>query len=311
LAVGLKCYDREYRVANPTMKLCALFSSSSLLVVLSAFAAEPTLLWQTDGFTGPESVVRDLIRNQLYVSNMGTYGKSPTPGDGFISRVSTNGKLLEAQWVKGLEDPKGLALVGDRLYVGDVDALVEIDIAEGIILARHMPKDGPGDFNDCTADSDGNVYVCSGRLGTVFRLHAGEFAPWVKLDRTQTGGINGLRAEKNRLLLGGWTVKDANGVEQLGHISTIDFQTLKVGRIGSKPICHIDGLEPDGRGGYTTTDWVTGDVLHVSPAGEPTPIMKLSQGSADHTYLVDEGILIIPLMKDNQLRAYRWTPSGT
>lgn len=289
------------------MKSFAFFGSS-LLVALSALGAEPVLLWQSDGFTGPESVVCDRARNQLYVSNMGTYGNTVTPGDGFISRVSTEGKMLETQWVKGLEDPKGLAIVGDRLYVGDVDALVEIDIGKGAIVARHAPEDGRGDFNDCTADAEGNVYVCSGRLATVFRLHAGQFAPWVKLDQTQTGGINGLKAEKNRLLLGGWSLKGPNGTEQVGHISTVDYQTRKVARIGSKPICHIDGLEPDGRGGYTTTDWMTGDVLHVSSDGEPTPIMKLSQGSADHTYLVDQGILIIPLMKDNQLRAYRWTP---
>jgi hypothetical protein len=282
-----------------------------LAVLLSAFAGEPVLLWEMNGLSSPESVVLDRARNQLYVSNMGSYGPAATKGDGFVSRASVDGKLLEAEWVKGLEDPKGLALVGDRLYVGDVDALVEIDITKGVILARYAPTDGPGDFNDCTADSEGNVYVCSGRLLTVFRLHHGEFAPWVKLDRSQTGGINGLLAEKNRLLLGGWTVKDADGAEQLGHISTVDFQTLKVGRIGTKPICHIDGLEPDGRGGYTATDWMTGDVLQVSANGEPEPLMKLHPGSADHTYLRDEGVMIIPLMKDNMLRAYRWTPDGS
>jgi hypothetical protein len=36
--------------------------------------------------------------------------------------------------------------------------------------------------------------------------------------------------------------------------------------------------------------------------------MKLVQGSADHTYLADKKELIIPLMKDNVLRAYRWSP---
>lgn len=283
---------------------------SYLLVGLSAFGAEPSLLWESDGFIGPESVVRDQARNQLLVSNMGTYGKAPTAGDGFISRVSTEGKMLEAQWVKGLEDPKGLSIVGDRLYVGDVDALVEIDLVKGTILARYAPQDGRGDFNDCTADPAGNVYVCSGRLMTVFRLHNGVFAPWVKLDPKQTGGLNGLLAEKDRLLLGGWSSKDENGTEQLGHISTVDFQTLKVARLGTKPVCHIDGLEPDGHGGYTATDWVTGDVLHLSAEGESTRLMQLPQGSADHTYLRDVGVLVIPLMKDNVLRAYRWTPDG-
>jgi hypothetical protein len=275
-----------------------------------ASAAAPELLWETTGLIGPESVVFDGARNQFYVSNMGTHDTGQTPHDGFIARVSADGKLLEQKWVTGLDNPKGLALVGDRLYVGDDNDLVEIDVAAGKISARYAPEDGPGVFNDCTADADGNVYVCSGRLDTVFRLHEGKFAPWFKLDKAKTGGLNGLKAEKDRLLLGGWSVRDASGKEQVGHISFVTYADKTLGRIGHQPICHIDGLEPDGQGGYTTTDWQTGDVLHVSADGVPTPIMKLVRGSADHTYLIAKRELIIPLMNDNVLRAYHWAPDA-
>jgi len=110
-------------------------------------------------------------------------------------------------------------------------------------------------------------------------------------------------------LLGGWSIKDADGVEHVGHLSTVSYHDKTIGRLGTEPICHIDGLESDGRDGYTVTDWLTGDVLHVSADGKTQPIMKLVQGSADHTYLTDVQQLIIPLMKDNVLRAYRWAPS--
>jgi hypothetical protein len=80
-----------------------------------------------------------------------------------------------------------------------------------------------------------------------------------------------------------------------------------VSRIGSEPICHIDGIESDGGDGYTVTDWLTGDVIHVTADGKPTPIMKLVQGSADHAYVVSSQQLIVPLMNDNVVRAYRWS----
>ena len=291
---------------SPPMKLLAVLAFGSMAGL--AHAATPELVWEMPGLIAPESVVRDAARHELYVSNMGGHDKTSPKGDGFISRVSVDGKLLQQKWVTGLDNPKGLALANGHLYAGDDNDLVEIDIAKGQITGRYAPTDGPGDFNDCTADDAGNVYVCSGRLLTVFRLHAGKFEPWVKLDRMVTGGINGLRAEKDRLLLGGWSIRDANGQEQVGHISTISYKDKTVGRLGHVPICHIDGLEPDGRGGYTVTDWLTGDVLHVSSDGQPTPIMKLVQGSADHTYLVDAKMLIVPLMKDNVLRAFRWAP---
>ena len=290
------------------MKILALVATV-FAAALSAVAA-PELLWETTGLVGPESVVFDAARHEFYVSNMGTHGKDATPGDGFISRVGADGRLLELKWVVGFDNPKGLALVGDRLYVGDDKDLVEVDVAAGKVAQRYAPDDGPGDFNDVTADQAGNVYVSSGRLGTLFRLHAGVFAVWYKLDRAKTGWLNGLKAEKDRLLLGGWSVRDADGKEQLGHISTVAYADQALGRLGNQPICHIDGLEPDGQGGYVVSDWLTGDVLHVSADGRPAPIMKLVQGTADLTYLIDSHQLVIPSMNENILRAYRWTPGA-
>lgn len=275
-----------------------------------AHAATPELVWETAGFKGPESAVYDAARQVFYVSNMGTYNEGQTPGDGFISRVDAKtGAIVDLHWVSGFDNPKGLALANGRLYVGDDKDLVEVDLAAGKVVARYAPADGkPGSFNDCTADAAGNVYVCSGRLGTVFRLKNGEFEPWAKVDSSKTGGINGLRAEGDRLLLGGWTVRDANGDQQLGHLNTISFNDLSLGRLGTEPIAHIDGIEPDGIGGYTVTDWLTGDVKHVTADGKPTLLMTLAQGSADHEYIVEQKLLIIPLMVDNLLRAYRWEP---
>lgn len=286
-----------------------LFTGLACLVTtVCAHAQPPVLVWETAGFVGPESVVFDAARNEFYVSNMGTHGASATPGDGFISRVGVDGKILALRWVTGLDNPKGLALVRGRLYVGDDKNLVEIDVAAGNISNRYAPADGPGDFNDCTADPAGNVYVCSGRLGTIFRLSDGRFEPWYELDRTKTGGLNGLKAGPDRLLLGGWSVRDAGGKERLGHISTVAYADQAFGRVGDQPVCHIDGLEPDGQGGYTVTDWLTGDVLHVTAGGKTSPLLSLGRGTADHTYLVDEKLLIIPQMLEHKLRAFRWAP---
>jgi hypothetical protein len=281
-----------------------------LASTVAATAADPKLLWETIGLSAPESVVHDPARNEYYVSNMADHSPTAPAGDGFVSRVSEDGKLLQLKWATGLDNPKGLTLANGHLYVGDDRDLVEIDLPSGRILSRYAPSDGPGNFNDCTADAAGNVYVCSGRLLTVFRLHEGKFAPWIKLDRAVTGGINGLLAENDRLLLGGWSLVDSAGKEQLGHLSAVAFSDQAVSRIGSDPVCHIDGLERDGRGGYVVTDWLTGDVLQVSAEGKSTPIMQLVQGSADHTYRIDTHQLIVPLMKDNVLRAYEWAPTA-
>jgi sugar lactone lactonase YvrE len=272
--------------------------------------AAPQLVWQAGGFVAPESVVFDRDRRQFYVSNMGTWGEGEKPGDGFVSRVSAEGRILELKWVTGFENPKGLALANGRLYVADDAELVEVDPKAGAVRNRHAPADGPGGFNDCTADPAGSVYVFSRRLATAFRLREGRFEPWAGVDTSRTGGPNGLLAERDRLLLGSWVVRGADGRQQLGHISTVTYADRELGRLGDQPIGHIDGIEPDGRGSYTVTDWETGDLLHVSADGKPTPLLRLPRGAADHHFVVDLQLLVIPLVLDDAVRAYRWSPAG-
>jgi hypothetical protein len=282
---------------------------SAVCTAACAPARTPELVWETGGFVAPESVVFDAERGRYYVSNMGSYGQGATPGDGFISRLGEDGTVLDLKWVTGFDSPKGLALANGRLYVGDDKDLVEIDPATGTVVARHQPADGPGSFNDCTADAAGNVYVFSNRLGTLFRLAGGKFEPWFQVDRSRTGGLNGLKAEADRLLLGGWSVRDADGREQAGHLSFVTFADApQLGRLGDQPIGRIDGIEPDGAGGYTVTDWLGGDLLHVTADGKPTPLLSLGRGTADHTHVRSRQLLVIPHVLDHKVRAYRWAP---
>lgn len=269
--------------------------------------AAPVPVWETRGFSAPESVVFDDARGRYYVSNMGSRGADAIPGDGFISVLDADGGMLEPRWVEGLHNPKGLALANGRLYVGDDDALVEIDLGRAAIVARHAPGDGPGAFNDCTADGDGNVYVFSRRLDTVFRLSGGRFEPWLVLDTRLTGQPNGLRVDGNRLLMGSWAVPPGDG-GQPGHLATVDLADRSLGRIGTVPIGHIDGIEPDGHGGWTVTDWTRGEVLHVDADGNGVRLLSLERGAADHLYRRDAGLLVVPQLLDDVVRAWRWSP---
>lgn len=293
----------------PLRALPALLALVLANAAPQAVAATPEPLWETDGFSTPESVVFDRQRNVFYVSNIGTRGEDAIPGDGFVSRLDADGTLLDQEWITGLHNPKGLVLANGRLYAGDDDALVEIDLDAARIVARHAPPDGgPAQFNDTTADAEGNVYAFSRRLDTVFRLHQGRLEPWLPLDVATTGRPNGLRVDGERLLMGSWQVPPDG--EQLGHLSTVALADREVGRIGSQPIGHIDGIEPDGRGGWTVTDWTRGLLLHVDADGATTPLLTLSKGSADHLYLADKELLVVPMFFDDMVRAWRWAPDA-
>ena len=78
-------------------------------------------------------------------------------GVGFISKVSPDGKMVEAEWVKGLNAPKGLVMSGDKLYVSDVDQLVEIDVNSGKVT-NTWTAEGSQFLNDTAADSAGRAH---------------------------------------------------------------------------------------------------------------------------------------------------------
>jgi len=83
------------------------------------------------GFENPESAPWDGATGSFYVSNMGPgpidpNGREP---DGYISKLSGEGRMVAAKWVTGLRSPKGIHRRGDDLLVADVGQVVVIDVA--------------------------------------------------------------------------------------------------------------------------------------------------------------------------------------
>ena len=123
---------RHRPVAGPTLFALAL----TALCVSSGSAAEPETI-VVSGFETPESVVHDSIADCYLVSNVGIGNPGALDRNGFISKVSPTGAILELDWIRHgarrvtLNGPKGLALHGDALYVADVDTLRIFDRITG------------------------------------------------------------------------------------------------------------------------------------------------------------------------------------
>lgn len=104
------------------------------------------------GFNSPESVIYDENSEYFYISNMA----EGTKGDGFISRISRKWKKQEQRRVEGLNEPKGLVVKAGKLYVTDVNILVEIDLETGEII-REIPVEGAKSLNDSAIDENGVI----------------------------------------------------------------------------------------------------------------------------------------------------------
>jgi sugar lactone lactonase YvrE len=273
-------------------------------------------LWETpNDLKNPESVAYALKQNVLFVSNVD--GK-PDQKDqkGFISKVSpSNGSIIELNWVTGLNAPKGIAISDNnsRLYVSDITDLVEIDTDNGKIIKRF---NAPGSvfLNDVVSDNEGNIYVSDTITNTIYKLDTNAkdnstSSLQVWLQSSQLNGPNGLHVDnKNKLIVASLGDMSKPGAG----IKVVDLKNKAISSLGKEgttsPFGGLDGIVSDAtETHYYVTDNPAGKVYTVNAdgTGYETLIDLHTQGAADLEFIPSQNMIIIPLMQDNKLVAYK------
>ena len=163
--------------------------------------------WVATGFAAPEGVATD--GDVLYISNVAGEGNAKD-GEGWISRVSMQGEVLDEKWVSGLNAPKGMAVRDGKLFVSDFDAYHVIDIASGQIDNTY-PVEGAGFLNDITVWQNG-VYLSDSGSARIFQIDVNGYKEWLADDRLD--GVNGLTPDGDRLLIA--TMSSGSLFETLG-----------------------------------------------------------------------------------------------
>ncbi|MCB1909006.1 MAG: hypothetical protein KDH15_16690 [Rhodocyclaceae bacterium] len=274
-------------------------------ITLPAFADDAaTPLWETESaFRQPESVLLDARRQRLYVSNIDG-GPLDKDGRGFVSTLGTDGKLQQLEWVGGLNAPKGMALVGDRLFVSDVDVLVEIDVDKGTILKRYAAADARF-LNDVAADADGRIYVSDMITNRIYRLAEGRLESW--LESPQLANPNGLAVVGERLFVATWGVMEADFSTKVpGHVLTVSLGSRSIADFGGTgPVGNLDGIEALADGSVLVSDWMAGGLMRVSSDGGVARLAALAPGSADIGIDAAGGLVWVPMMKEGTVRALR------
>src|SRR4051812_31941164 len=115
------------------------------------------------GFSQPENILYDSLADVYLVSNMGPGDPAARDDNGFISRVSPEGRVLTLRWIAGgqngavLDAPKGLTIRGDTLVVADVGGVHLFDRRTGAPLESIKL---PGlVMNDVAFAPDGSLWI--------------------------------------------------------------------------------------------------------------------------------------------------------
>ena len=201
---------------------------------------------------------------------------------------------------------KGVRSHGGTLYVSDIDRIVAIDIAAAKIV-KVIELQGALFLNDLATGPDGTVYVSDMAASKIYQYKDGSVSVFAEGEELEHP--NGVLVDGDSLVIGGWGTgfsQEDFSTEALGRLQKINIETGKITTITPEPTGHLDGIESDGKGGYIVTDWRNGKLFRISKKGRVRLLMNFPQGSADHAYLADKKLIILPEMMEGTLTAFRY-----
>ena len=268
-----------------------LFSILGLALALNSAAQQHSLvkLWESDTTLAvPESVLPHPTQNLLYVSLI---DGSPwdKDGKGGVALLDTTGKIVNATWATGLHAPKGMALVGNLLYVADVTDVAVIDANTGKTVLR-IAVEGSEMLNDITANNAGTVYVSDSKTGKVHSISGNN--PALFLHALQ--GVNGLRAHGGDLYVA--TSKQLLKANVSGTLSVVADTEM-----GG------DGIEPTADGGWLLSSW-SGTLYHIHTRGKSHLLLDTrveKKNTPDIGYDPKSRVVYVPTFFAKSVVAYR------
>ena len=270
-----------------------------LSVIIPVAQAAPLSTQKISGLKMPESVVQ-ATDGRVFVSEINGFG---VDGDGQISVIEAGQVKLFA---KGLDDPKGLAIIGQSLYVADNKRILKLALsgpkqgqAEVFAAASAFPVT-PLFLNDLEADLAGNLYVSDsgdlkGKGGAVYQINA-QGQVRLLINGQQDSRIlapNGLLMDDTGDVL--MVVDFASGILYSYNLATKQLLDIAVGFGGG------DGVVHHANGSMFVSDWKNGKVFRLDMNGEITPLAATYQSAADIALTKDEKVLMVPDMKAGEL----------
>ncbi|RJT31422.1 ATP/GTP-binding protein [Mesorhizobium waimense] len=263
-------------------------------------AAQAGEIWRASGFEQPESALFDAASKRIIVSNIvGNPGAAD--GNGYLSVLSLDGKIVTQHWTDGMDAPKGMAISGGKLYVADVTKVRVVDLASGKLVSS-IDVPNAVFLNDMTADSSGKVYVTDMLADTIYRIDGDRLELFVK--DAALASPNGVFAYGNRLIVASWGkgIKPDFSTAEPGGLLSVDLATKAVTPLpGAQKFADLDGVIAVGDSIYATA-YMTGTLYRYHEGGAPEVVATFKPGSAD-IGTDGKSTIYVPLMNEGEVVA--------
>lgn len=301
----------------------AFGGTATLLAQVPAISA-PQPLWTVNtGLARPNSAYYHQRSNSIFVSNY-SGGRFNKDGNGYITRLAPNGKVLAERWATGLNAPKGIRSVGNTIWMADIDEVVGFALtADGARLQSRLRIGGARSLNDLATAPDGTIFVSDSwsypappdsppriyviKDGKPSIFIEGEDAAWAPL---------GLLVDGDRLIVG--TRGRGVGVDARivgGQLLAFDLKTRARTVLATAiAVGEVSGIEPAEPGAYFVSDLLSRKLFHVARDGKITTLVTFDHGGGDVAVrpmveqLQQAGTLFVPFPFTNSVSAYDLYP---
>jgi streptogramin lyase len=245
-------------------------------------------------------VLHDTVADVYLVSNING-NPLERDGNGFISRVSPDGQVLERAWIAGgsggvtLNAPKGLAIEGGTLYVADIDCIRLFDRETGAHKKDVCLKSATF-LNDVASSPDGSVFFTDSGLqagadglalsGTdaVYRLIDDDRVVAVKKEPA-LGSPNGLTVGSRGILVVTFGSGEVYRLDAEGNRTNMMPPSQR----------QLDGIELLPDGGFVMSSWGDSAVYRIGADGHVTKAVEHLDAPADIGYDATRNRVLIPL----------------
>ena len=253
------------------------------------------------GFSTPESVLYDAAGDVYFVSNING-GGIEKDDNGFISKITPDG-MVTLKFIDGaaenvsLHGPKGLAIIGDTLFVSDIDSVRAFNRNDGApIGARGVP--GASFLNDLVAangvlyvtDTGVNADFSSNGKEAIYRFENGKPVAHAK-GADKFKGPNGLAADGENLIVVPFGSATVSRVGKDGSVTKV-VDTPKGG---------LDGIEKANDGGWLVSSWEGKAIYHIDAQGAVHSSMENIDSPADIGYDTKRGRVLVPSFNGNRV----------
>lgn len=276
-------------------KITALALSSVLSVAFAGNMATQ----EFKGFASPESVY--VTSQYVLVSNVGPkLDPLAKDNDGFISKLDKNGNVIEKEFIKGINAPKGMSVVDGVLYVVDIDVLRGFNLKTKKQVFE-MPIKGAIFLNDIAVKDSNTLYVSDTGTGIIHEVNLknARYKTLVKIP-SEYMGPNGLLKNGNELIT---VTYDPNGKDN-GRVLKINLKDKKI-TVFSDLEGPLDGVAFDKKGNLLVTSWgenLKGALYSIDRSGHVKKVdLPDMAGPADIFYDHDKNTLWIPKMAENAI----------